>query len=261
MKPMKLCVPMVSAAALVLGLCPARPAAGQVAVRPDGGFGMAVPRPDSGYIGMFGNRNLGTTLAPRPDQFGSGIRTSPGGSFLFLARPDGAAAFATPWRWTDAITVDRAVQGLGLPVGMPAVASAAAPVVPYNVTGAMTGPEIAPAAPLEATGPEGVPGAEQGAGLAPPPLANRALLHAGALEAAAIQYVHSPDLSQRLTQIARTRGMLAGQGIDVALSSQVARLQGTVRTAHDRVLLANIAGLEPEVRQVDNRLTVEGQGR
>jgi hypothetical protein len=67
-------------------------------------------------------------------------------------------------------------------------------------------------------------------------------------------------LSDRLTRFARTKGVLAGQGLDVYLSGTTARVEGAVRTPHDRVLLATILGLEPAVRQIDNRLIVEAAG-
>jgi hypothetical protein len=251
MKSMTWCIAL---AALAMGFCPCGPAAGQV------------PRPDN-YVGPFGGRSIGTFIAPRPDQFGSGIQTSAGGTFLFLARPDGAAAFATPWRTYGPAAVDRATlnQLVVAPPAQAATAPSAATTMQYNLPNMASGAEAAPAAPPEAMGPDGVSAAE-GAGMAPsiapPPLANILLLRGGALNVApsrAAQYVHSPELSERMTRIARNRGMLTGAEIDVALSSQIARLQGRVRTAYDRVLLANIAGLEPEVRQVDNRLTVEGQ--
>ena len=63
-----------------------------------------------------------------------------------------------------------------------------------------------------------------------------------------------------MTRIARSKGMLSGQGIDVYLSNDTARVQGTVRTAHDCVLLPSVLALEPDVRQIDNRLVVEGSG-
>jgi hypothetical protein len=70
-------------------------------------------------------------------------------------------------------------------------------------------------------------------------------------------YARSPQLSDRLTRIAYSRNMLSGRGIDVYLSNDIALLQGAVRTAGDRVLLANVLGLEPQVWQIANRLVVE----
>jgi hypothetical protein len=73
-------------------------------------------------------------------------------------------------------------------------------------------------------------------------------------------YTRSPELSGRLTRIARTKGMLSGPGIDVYLGNNTALLQGTVRTSGDCAVLASILALEPEVGQIDNRLIAEGSG-
>jgi len=73
-------------------------------------------------------------------------------------------------------------------------------------------------------------------------------------------YLRSPELSDRLTRIARTRGMLSGPAIDVYLSGNIALVQGVVRTAANRTVLANVLGLEPDVSQIDNRLVVQGYG-
>jgi hypothetical protein len=54
--------------------------------------------------------------------------------------------------------------------------------------------------------------------------------------------------------------MLAGQDIDVYMSDNVARVQGAVRTPADCVLLKNVLALEPEVRQIDNRLVPAASG-
>ena len=69
-------------------------------------------------------------------------------------------------------------------------------------------------------------------------------------------YSFSPDLSDRITSIARARGMLASQGISVYLSNDIALLQGTVRTPSDRDTLASVLSLEPDVYRIDNRLEV-----
>jgi len=63
-----------------------------------------------------------------------------------------------------------------------------------------------------------------------------------------------------LTRIARTKGMLAGQAIDVYLSGNVALIEGVVRTRANRVLLGNVVSLEPDVSRIDNRLAVAGSG-
>jgi hypothetical protein len=66
----------------------------------------------------------------------------------------------------------------------------------------------------------------------------------------------SHDLSERLTSIARNRGMLVSNGINVYLSNDAALIQGVVRTPSDRAALASVLGLEPEVARIDNRLQV-----
>jgi hypothetical protein len=81
---------------------------------------------------------------------------------------------------------------------------------------------------------------------------------ASKLAARTESYSRSPELSDRLTQIARSKGMLPGQGIDVYLSNSIALVHGTVRTPSDCVLLANVLATEPEVRQIDNRLVAFG---
>jgi hypothetical protein len=70
----------------------------------------------------------------------------------------------------------------------------------------------------------------------------------------------SPDLSERLTRIARSRGMLVGKGINVYMSDDIALVQGTVRTPADSSALASVLSLEPNVEHVDNRLAVGGTG-
>ena len=60
-----------------------------------------------------------------------------------------------------------------------------------------------------------------------------------------------------ITRIARSKNMLSGQDpIDVYMSNGVALVQGSVRTRDAGVLLLNILSLEPQVRQIDNRLFV-----
>ena len=73
-------------------------------------------------------------------------------------------------------------------------------------------------------------------------------------------YVRSTELSDRLTQIASSKGMLSGEGIDVFVSNDITILRGAVHTAGNRALLANLLALEPEVQQIDNQLVVDGAG-
>jgi hypothetical protein len=73
-------------------------------------------------------------------------------------------------------------------------------------------------------------------------------------------YSRSPELSDRLTMIARSKGMLVGKGINVYMSNDVALVQGTVRTPADSAALASVLGLEPDVEHIDNRLSVAATG-
>ncbi len=52
--------------------------------------------------------------------------------------------------------------------------------------------------------------------------------------------------------------MLVGPAINVYLGSDVAVVQGVVRTAGDRAVLRNVLGLEPDVSRIDDRLVVQG---
>lgn len=237
-------------AALALSLCNPQIATAQVSLQ--------------GNVthGTFGNRTLGQPFVPRPGTFGGGIQTGPAGNFLFLGRPDGSAAFATPWRQFDATTIEQAAAAR--PTTQPAPTTAAPP--PAS-TAENRVPELSavpgPALPLlsETNGQEGM------APVAGPLLASQVTLpHVGSLAAPASQhgeqpYARSAALSETLTRIARANGMLAGPGIDVYLSSNTARLEGTVHSPADGARLSRVLALEPGVRQIDNRLVVEAARR
>ena len=243
-------------AVLALSLCQPQMAAAQ-----------GVPQGNETH-GTFGNRPLGQTLVPRPSQFGGGIQTGPGGSFLYRGRPDGSTAFAAPWRRIDPGAIEQAVGAR--PAVQAVLYNAASPQSPgpeyNNLSELPTFPELTPAPLFETNGGEGTGPAEQGLGMALgfglPSAWNVTLprVGTGAASAPPQPYVRSPELSDRLTRIAVAKGMLAGQGIDVLLSNSIARLQGTVHTPDNCVLLANVLALEPEVSQIDNRLVVEGAG-
>jgi hypothetical protein len=83
---------------------------------------------------------------------------------------------------------------------------------------------------------------------------------ASVLSARRQPFSRSPELSDRLTGIARSRGMLVGKGINVYVSNDVALVQGTVRTSADSAALASVLGLEPDVEHIDNRLSVAAAG-
>ena len=200
--------------------------------------------------GTFGSQTLGQSFLPSPSTFGGGIQTGPSGNFLFAGRTDGSAAgFATPWRQIDSVAL------------MQAAAGAAAQAAPNAVVAPSPAPGInAPANP----NPGPAPASETNAGEGAAPAVGPAALmmpdvQGGPPRAFGSQpYVRSPELSALLTRIARSKGMLSGEGIDVYMSNRAARLEGVVRTPANRVLLANVLALEPEVRQIDNRLVPEG---
>lgn len=212
------------------------------------------------HYGTFGSRTMGQPLGPRPNQLAN-FQLGPSGNYLYRGNVVGATNFPTPWRRIDpsvyfenprflaAVQIaeqQALIQSSYQPIQMaPAVApqatTAANQVVPAN--------QVLPAdlADLAAPGDMTV--------VAPP--RPPALTTAGNVPAApAIAMVHSATLSERITRVARQRGILEGERIDVSVGGNIARLEGAVRTAHDRQLLANIVGLEPTVYAVDNRLVV-----
>jgi hypothetical protein len=200
--------------------------------------------------GTFGSRTLGQSFVPSPSTFGGGIQTSPTGSFLYAGRTDGSAAFATPWRQFNA--------GAAGPAAQPAYGTAGPQSPAPEEFGGPATDEMNPW-PMNAG--EGLSALEQvlgmTAGLEPP----AALRMAPQAAVARPQpYARSPELSALMTRIARSKNMLASQGIDVYVSNNVARLQGAVRTPAAGVLLANVLALEPQVWQIDNQLVVEGSG-
>lgn len=217
--------------------------------------------------GMFGNRTLGQPLAPRRSTFGGGIQTGASGNFLYLGRPDGSSAFAAPWRRIDKSVLDQAVGARPAPN---VALSPQSPAPESNFPELLTIPELGPPSFPETNGWEGTGPAEHALGMTlgiePPAASNvtvpRVGIPAASAPAARPQqpYTRSPELSSRLTRLARTKGMLSGQGIDVYWSNNMVLLQGTVRTPSDCVRLANVLALEPGVRQIDNRLVAEGSG-
>ena len=103
-----------------------------------------------------------------------------------------------------------------------------------------------------------VPGAMPAAAIATPQRAR--FQTASVLSARPQPFSRSPELSDRLTRIARNRDMLVGKGINVYMSNDVALVQGTVRTPADSDALASVLVLEPDVEHIDNRLSVAAAG-
>jgi hypothetical protein len=218
----------------------------------------------------FGSRTLGQSLTPGRSTFGGGVQTNLGGSFLYLGQTNATTNFAMPWRYIYPTAVDQvtaaspAVQlaspsqqlAVGTPTATPTNASA--PAVQIGAPAQLPPPRYAPAS-----------SPEQGVGMMPGTTAgvnwNYTLgrdvsLAASPSAARAEPFRRSPELSNRLTRIAQSRGMLAGGAINVYLSGNVALIQGTLRTGANRTLLANVVGLEPNVSRIDNRLSVAPAG-
>ncbi len=216
--------------------------------------------------GTFGSRTLGQPLVPRPGTFGGGVQTGPGGNFLYLGRADGSAMFATPWRHIDPDVLLPVL--VASPAEQPAPNAVVAPQSPapqFSAAQPSINPDFVAGLLSETSGGEGTGASEQAPGVGLPAIPKVTAPQSGTRAAAASPrvaqpYIRSPELSDRLTRIARSKGMLSSQGIDVYLSNNIARLQGAVRTPGDGILLASILGLEPGVRQIDNRLVVEGPG-
>jgi hypothetical protein len=180
--------------------------------------------------GTFGNQTLGLSFVPSPSTFGGGIQTSPDGSFLSIGRQIGQQAAS------------------GTPARLPALNPALLPDISGRELMGAVGDALATSGGI---GPPATPATT----------VRRNATGVASLGPRGVQsYTRSEGLSDLLTRIARSKGIIASQAINVYLSNNVALIQGTVHTPQDRVLLANVLNLEPEVSQVDNRLAVEGAG-
>ncbi len=233
---MRNCTLLVAAAATVLGV---------------GSMVLAQTPQGPIYYSPFYNLSLGRSFVPPPSGFGGGIQTGPSGNFLYLGRPDGAVDFGTPWRrpQVEAVPLLVAPSAIGrLQQLSPLPDWAAAPGV---AAGIPAGGMLAPAASLGAIAQRASAPAGQNLGMPPGiELPGAGVRGTGRLAAGA-PLVRSPRLSELLTRIAQQRGMpVAGRGIDVYMSNNVAVVEGGVRTAADRALLANVLSLEPGVGRV-----------
>ena len=222
-------------AVLALSLCTPQIIVAQAQVPPQG----------NQHYGTFGSRTLGQPLVPVPSTFGGGIQTAPGGSFL--GRSDGSPASVTPGLQNN----------LGLPASnaaaQPALNVAVSPQSPAVERDAPELPSITNLAPLSVpatNGPEGTVRTAPVLGLTPQ--------SAPAAASPGQPYFRSAELSDRLTQIARSRGLLFGPAINVYVSNNVALIQGAVGTLSDSNQLATALAHEPGVLQIDNRLVALG---
>jgi hypothetical protein len=217
--------------------------------------------------GQFGYRVLGQPLAPPPSQFNGGLSIGVIGRFPTLGRLNGWNDFAMPWRQPYQSAIDPTIvlpNALAtLPMQSPAAAVQLAPPPGTQMPAVQMGP------PFQSPPPgynAFMPPPEQGAGMPPVAETGRAWNYATgqvanrAVFVPAESYVRSPELSARLTRIARARGMLAGPAIDVYLSGDVALVRGVVRNTANCTVLCNVLGLEPNVSRIDNRLVVKGYG-
>jgi len=232
--------------------------------------------------GLFGQRSLGTTLAPRPRSFGSGgIVTDPGGSFLGRGRLGGMQFNAMPWQYpnvglrpgpltppprpweaalerlaeTSAGSPSQAPARLFKPPGEPSPEGAAqAPRPEANGAATASGqvlpsPVVGAIANAAPPAPGGAPLSPNTAVAAPPPLVST--LFGGVPPSA--------DPAARLAErIRRTDRINKRSPITVELQGQIAILRGRVATEHDRQLTEALARLEPGIGRVQNELTVAG---
>jgi hypothetical protein len=227
-----------------------------------------VPSQGNQTSGTFGNRTLGKPLAPRPSTFGGGFQTGSTGASLPAGQSAGSALFAAPWRHIDPPAMQPSVGAM--PAVQPArnaAASSQSRMPDYNLAELQSAADFAALLNPDMNGLEGTGLAEQPLGTAPgigPSAASNstAQRRGAAATSTAVPrpqtYIRSPELSDRLTQIARNKGLLRGPAIDVYLSNNVALLQGAVGKPGDCALLASLLAIEPEVQQVDNRLVAIG---
>ncbi len=210
-----------------------------------------VPPQGNQHYGTFGDRTLGQPLVPAPSTFGGRILTAPDGSFLGLSNDFPASA--TP--------------GLQNNTGVPAPNGVARPalnagVSPQSPAAERDAPELssimnlAPLLVPKTNGPEGTVRTAPTLGLRAPGTPGRG--SAPPVAGPQQPYYRSPELSDRLTQIARTKGLLFGPAIDVYVSNNVALIQGAVGTPSDSTQLATALAHEPGVLRIDNRLVALG---
>jgi hypothetical protein len=228
--------------------------------------------------GLFGNRIIGQPPAPYRSGFASGNQLGPVATYMYLGQPSiyqiGVLPQALPPGYNLPATYSPASNQPQTSVSVTSPAPANAPTnnLPQTPVEGMNQamPEGAPAF-LQQTNANAMQGAgPAGQGLGPTPAGIQSPVTANFVaprgqvrvtstaNIPARAFNRSSKLSTLLTQIANSRGMSTG-GINVYLdNNNVALVEGAVRSPGDSFLLTNILGLEPGVRQVDNRLIVEG---
>jgi hypothetical protein len=196
-----------------------------------------VGQPSVGYqtSGMFGPRTIGQATGPQPRSFALNAQSGQSGYYGSSVQPFASPIAVLPQSYT--LTNNE--------LEFPAVQESTSAFLPdANSAEAINTTQLTP---------DMMPAA------ATPSIVNpRVRIRAGLASNNQPQpYSLSTKLSNRLTTIARSNGMLSSESINVYVSKDIARLQGTVRTNANRVLLANVLGLEPGINQIDNRLDVK----
>jgi len=227
--------------------------------------------------GLFGARTFGQPLKPGGSQYVTGLKNGPSGDFLGTGRLGGGNMFSAPWRrvvepapffYEPVLPAQPAVQSqLTPPAQTPTPESMATQAtMPTTggqpnggVPGAQPGPGGTDGNQSGATGEPGQPNAAGIIGVryvGPQLGANFA---AGSEALGAAHYRPAPEMSARLSRIARARGIRTPAEITVAIGNGTAVLRGVVGTPYDRAVLANLARLEPGIWRIDNQMTVESQ--
>jgi len=227
--------------------------------------------------GLFGERPLGQTLKPGVSQYVTGLKNGPSGDFLGTGRLGGGNMFSTPWRrvvepapfiYEPVLPAQPAVQAQLVPPAQTPTPEAAA----TQATMPTTGGQPAGGMPEAQAGPGGTEGNQSGAAGEsgqPSTAGIRAVRYlgpesgpadvAGSAALRAAYYRPAPEISARLTRIARARGMRTPTGITVSVGDGTAVLRGVVGAPYDRTVLANLARLEPGIWRIDNQLAVQSQ--
>jgi len=211
--------------------------------------------------GLFGDRTLGHALRPATSRFGGGIQRGPNGEFLGLGRADGSSMFRASRRQGEPspLLVSR-----GTPPYAPAAFGSRSMAAPQErreqplTTQQSTGRRPvwfrSPSPPSETTTPSGsarlyVPRKSPGWSVAGAPESDST--------GAKGPFLPSPDVSARITRLARVGGVRTSSGMQVCLHGSTATVRGTVATSYQRSLVGNLVGLEPGVYHVNNLVVVE----
>ena len=220
--------------------------------------------------GLFGDRALGRSLQPAASRFGGGIQFGPSGNLVGVGRADGSNMFLTPWRRVEPapLTVNWGAppyifavpgpQPVVAPQEQPAQAPSDQPLPPDQSTPGPPASDIwfrSPSPSSESTTPV-PPGSAGSYGPRKSPGWSVAGAPGGDSAGAKGPFVPSPDVSARITRLARAAGMGSPSGMQVSVQGGIATVRGAVATPYQRSLVGNLVGLEPGIWYVDNRVIV-----